>query len=68
MMEDGLLEIVTILLQENRPDLVEVIKKMTELIDEDYDADTDTDDETDDDTVGEELELKIDIGGFHSLA
>ena len=62
------MEIITILLQENRSDLVEVLKKMTELIDEDYDAETDTDDDTDDDAINEELELKIDIDGFHSLA
>tara|TARA_R110000744_G_scaffold3208_2_gene12519 strand:- start:1339 stop:1545 length:207 start_codon:yes stop_codon:yes gene_type:complete len=67
-MEESLYEIISILLQENRPDLVNVIKKMGELLDEDYLTDDDTSDsESEEDLVNEELILKIDKDGFHSL-
>ena len=67
-MENALYEIISILLQENRPDLVNVIKKMGELLDEDYLTDDDTSDsESEEDLVNEELILKIDKDGFHSF-
>ena len=67
-MENALYEIISILLQENRPDLVNVIKKLGELIDEDYNTESATESDDEDELMDdEELILKIDKDGFHSL-
>tara|TARA_R110002124_G_scaffold261068_1_gene426980 strand:- start:71 stop:277 length:207 start_codon:yes stop_codon:yes gene_type:complete len=67
-MENALYEIISILLQENRPDLVNVIKKLGELIDEDYNTESATESDDEDELMDdEELILKIDKDGFHSF-
>ena len=67
MDEDKITDILAILMAESRTDLVEYIKKIIELCDFDYQSECMI--ETSDESEGEyeNISVKIDNNGFHSL-
>ena len=68
MDEDKLTDIIAILMKEERTDLIDYIKKIIELCDFDYEEECMI--ETDDESEGEyeDITIKVDKQGFHSLS
>ena len=68
MDEDKLTDIIAILMNQERTDLIEYIKNLIECCDFDFefsDEDSDSDSDSDDET--EEIDITIDDNGFYSL-
>jgi len=68
MDEDKITDILAILMSESRNDLVEYIKKLIELCDLDYEDECMIESSDESEGEYEDISIKVDKQGFHSLA